>query len=355
MARNPQSDIAHLGHDLLGRSGLAGRGRDVELARMIPSLRSRKNEEDRMNRLKVAQYITIAVIASAMLSGVWGCNIEEQFGVAIKDSANTVEATRQVTQTFQVEGLADLRVESSNGYVNVESADVTSISVTASLRSRGDTLETAQERVDAIVLDFSQSGDTILLRYRASQQSDPVRKYSDVSFDVIVPRQADVTAETSNGDIAVRGIEGRVSLDTANGAIDLRNLVGVVNADTANGAIDVDLVSGVLNLETSNGEIDIEDVQATVDARTSNGRIEFSGELVGDTHRFRTSNGTIDVRVPADASIAFSASTDMGSIRTSLPLVGDTEGRDWNASLNPPAAQSVELHTNNGSIRIDAR
>ncbi len=308
-----------------------------------------------MNRLKIAQCIAAAVFASAMLSGIWGCNIEEQIGAVVGSSVNTVQATREVTQTFQVEGLPDLQIESSNGYVNVESADVTSISVTASLRSRGDTLETAQERVDAIVLDLSQSGDTVIVRYRASQQSEDVRRYSDVAFDVVVPRQADVSANTANGDITIRGTEGNFSLETANGAIDLRDLVGVVSADTANGAIDVDSFSGVLNLHTSNGEIDMEDVQATVDAYTSNGRIQFSGELVGDTHRFRTSNGTIEVRVPATSSITFVASTNMGSIRTSLPLIGDTQGRDWNASLNPPATQNVELRTSNGSIRIDAR
>ena len=304
-----------------------------------------------MKRLKALQTGILAVLGAVALFGLFGCDIEE----VINASAGNVEAIREETAVFELTGLLDLDVESSNGYVIVQSADTTSVSVKAILRSRADTLEKAEERVDAIVFDMIQTGNTVSLRYRSSDQTTDVRKHSGVSFEVTVPVLADVEVDTSNGAITIRGIEGQFELDTSNGAIDLIDLVGVVNADTSNGRIDVDNVSGVLNLETSNGAIDIDDVEAAVDARTSNGKIYFSGVLMGDSHRMRTSNGAITVRVPVEASITFDASTSIGSISTSLTLVGDTEGRDWNADLNPPATQTLELRTSNGSIRIEGR
>ena len=36
-----------------------------------------------------------------------------------------------------------------------------------------------------------------------------------------------------------------------------------------------------------------------------------------------------------------------------LPLVGDTQGDDWSASLNPPADLTFDLRTSNGSIAIE--
>ena len=305
-----------------------------------------------MKRLRILQVGIFAVLSAAAVFGLFGCDIEE---VIVSASSGNVEAIREETAIFELTGLLDLDVESSNGYGLVQSAETTSVSVKVALRSRADTLEKAEERVNAIVFSMTQTENTVSLRYRSSDQTTDVRKYSGVSFEVTVPVLADVEVDTSNGAITIRGIEGQFSLDTSNGAIDLIDLVGVINADTSNGRIDVDRASGVLNLETSNGAIDIEDVEATVNAHTSNGRIDFSGVLLGDRHQMRTSNGAITVRVPVEASITFDASTSIGSISTGLTLVGDTEGRDWNATLNPPAIQTLGLRTSNGSIRIEGR
>jgi hypothetical protein len=35
-----------------------------------------------------------------------------------------------------------------------------------------------------------------------------------------------------------------------------------------------------------------------------------------------------------------------------LPLVGDTDGQDWSAALNPPASGTLRLTTSNGQIGI---
>lgn len=312
-----------------------------------------------MKRSKLLQVGILAIVGAIALFGLYGCDIEE----IIASAGGNIEANREITQVYEIAGLLDLTVESSNGSVVVQSADSTTMSIVpgdtanvtvkATLRSRADTLEKAQERVNAIVVEMVQTGDNLLLRYNSADQSLDVRKYSGVSFEVTVPAQADVEVDTSNGAITIRGIEGQFNLDTSNGAIDMDDLVGVVHADTSNGRIDVDGFRGTLDLETSNGAIDVEDVEASIDARTSNGRINFAGVLMGDNNDLRTSNGAIEVKVPVDASITFDASTSIGSISTSLSLVGDTEGRSWNAALNPPTTQTLELRTSNGTIRIE--
>lgn len=323
---------------------------------------SNEREKD-MKRLKLLQKLLLATLGIVALLGLFGCDIEEVINAVGSDM---ISAIREVPATFATTGLLNLTVESSNGYITVQSADSTAmgiqpgdtgtVTVRAILRSRADTLEQAQERVNAIVLEMVQEGNDLLLRYSSADQSVDVSKYSGVSFEVTVPTQAVVRVHTSNGAITIRGIEGQFNLDTSNGAIDLDDLVGVVTADTSNGAIDVNGFAGELSLETSNGAIDIEDVKAAVDARTSNGRIKFSGVLVAGSHSLRTSNGAIDVEVPTDASITFDASTSIGSISTNLQLMGDTAGRSWNASMNShsvQAAQTLHLRTSNGNIRIE--
>jgi DUF4097 and DUF4098 domain-containing protein YvlB len=301
-----------------------------------------------MKRWNTLRTVVASVLSVAALLGLFGCDIEEIFA-----GSGNIQAVRELAQGFELTGLLDLHVESSNGYVVVQSNQAQGVSVRAVLQSRGHTLEQAQERVEAIALTMTQTGNRVTLRYRATDQTDDVRKSSGVSFEVTVPAQADVTVTTSNGAITVRGVEGAFVLDTSNGAIDLSDVIGSVRADTSNGRIDAQRVIGVLDLETSNGAVDIRECEARVDARTSNGRIDFSGVLAGDSHRLRTSNGAITVRVPVTDAIAFDASTSIGSISTNLPLTGDTSGRDWNALLNPPAVKRLELRTSNGNIRIE--
>jgi len=275
--------------------------------------------------------------------------------IPTSEATMTETAEFDMTAAFQVSGLVNLDISSSNGQIRVEGQDTTTVSVVATLRSRGTTEAEAQERVEQIEINMTQEDNRVLLEYRSADQPADVRRYSGVDFSVIVPLTADVEVDTSNGAITVRGIQGEFDLDTSNGAVDLDNLVGDINVDTSNGKITVDNVQGILNLETSNGAIDLDDVEATIDARTSNGAIEFSGILAGDNHRLRTSNGRINVELQPDASIEIDAETSSGSISTTLPLVGDTDGKAWSATLNPPANTTLDLRTSNGSIRIDGQ
>lgn len=287
---------------------------------------------------------TILLVIAAALMTLVGCD----------DGTPAVKSMRQEEATFDVGGSVVLDIESSNGAILVRGVEGTQeVHVLVTLHARGDTLEEAEKRLDRIVYHMTQEGQAIYLQYRASEQESDVRRYSGVSFDVAVPTETQVDAETSNGAITIEAVSGRLTLDTSNGAVEVRDVVGNVFADTSNGAIEVERVQGVLRLDTSNGAIEMRDVEAAVDADTSNGRIAFAGVLVGDSHRMETSNGQVKVAIPADSSLTIDAGTSSGMISTDLPLEGDTEGNSWDAVLNPPATATLILRTSNGSIRIE--
>jgi len=308
-----------------------------------------------MDMKKRVGMIAVGVVGLLIgLLALTACDIEE----VIETASNAqVRATDIQTAAFAVAGVPTLDMDTSNGSVQYTGIDgATEIAVSASLTSRGETLEEANERVGRIILHMEQDGDLIRLQYLPSEQEEDVRRYSSVSFDVTGPPLADVmAADTSNGSIIVQNVEGMLDLNTSNGMIRVVDFRGELYADTSNGMIDVDRAEGILRLDTSNGMIEVSDVVATVDAETSNGRIEFSGELVGDTHRFATSNGPILLRVSPAASLSIEARTSNASISSNLPLVGSTRGASWDAELNPPAAAHVELRTSNGNIRIEGR
>ena len=268
------------------------------------------------------------------------------------------EATRTLTESFDVLGIdtVDLDARSSNGSVSVRGiVGATTVEVTATLRSRGSTLAEASVRVAQIDVTMTQSGDRILLEYDATDHPLGVRTYSGVDFEVTVPVAVDVDVDTSNGSIRIDDVAGILGLDTSNGRITVADAIGDLDAETSNGTIEIERFEGLLRAETSNGRIEIDDFEGAVDATTSNGPIQFSGALIDTAdHRLVTSNGRIDVDIPSDASLRIVAQTSNGSISTTLPLIGDTDGRAWDAVLNPPATGTLTLETSNSGIAIES-
>ncbi len=300
-----------------------------------------------MTRGLLGRIAVLAALALALM-GAAGCDVEDVFGPR-------VESTTVRTTTFVVVGAPTVDAVTANGAVRLRTAaGQTDVRVEITLRSRGTTLGEATARVEKIVVRAEQEGDRIVLRYVASEQDAEVRRRSGVDFDVTLPESADVHAETSNGAIHAVGIRGALDLTTSNGEIVVSDFAGGVTARTSNGQIAVDGGEGALHLETSNGRIRIAHVAAIVDAETSNGEITFSGRLLDGAHRLVTSNGHIGVRVPSTEAIRVVARTNNASISSSLPLVGDTEGRSWDAVLNAPAAATLTMETSNGAIDLEA-
>jgi len=282
-----------------------------------------------------------------------GCEEED---LAATFGTGAITATETTTHELAVATPLTVNLASSNGALTVRAeADIQTATMVVTKRSRGDTLEEAQDRLDRIELDISSDGNELRAWYKASEQDADVRRFSGVEFELLVPENSRVEARTSNGAIYISSVQGRLTLDTSNGAIDVREVIGDVRADTSNGRIQVVDVIGDIHADTSNGEIRIERVIGSVDTDTSNGSITFAGTpSPGSFYRLDTSNGSIDVRIPADASIHVDADTSSGSIRSNLPLIGDTEGDNWSADLNAPANIQFDLSTSNGSIRINS-
>jgi hypothetical protein len=297
--------------------------------------------EETMKRKLIAWTGLIALIGATLVLG--GC-VELPI----------YEATRTLEGSFDVIGAVDLDAFTSNGQVTVRGVEgQTRVEVIATIRSRGDSLIAAANRAAQIVVQMIHNGAHVVLRFDASAHPWDVRRYSGVDFDITVPTTVDAEVVTSNGRIEIADVTGILALDTSNGRIEISDAVGEVDASTSNGPITIDTFEGILDLGTSNGRIEMENITGIVGARTSNGNIWFSGMLVdGSDHRMITSNGRIDLALRSDASLIIEARTSNASISTDLLLIGDTEGKEWSAVLNPPATGTLTLQTSNGGIEI---
>jgi len=170
-----------------------------------------------------------------------------------------------------------------------------------------------------VVLD--QSGETLRL-----EQDCPgffIAWGCQASFDVMVPAGVEVFGSTSNGAVVLTGVEGLVDVTTSNGAISLEDVTSSVVARTSNGAISGEGLSS--------DEFDV---------ATSNGRITLMFAAAPSSLSARSSNGTIDVLLPADAPpFAVETSTSNGRVRADI-------------RTDPAAPGSISLQTSNGDITV---
>jgi len=127
-----------------------------------------------------------------------------------------------------------------------------------------------------------------------------------VSYEVFVPRNADLSLKTHNGGISIADVRGNIQFDALNGGVNLKNLAGDVEGQTKNGGLNITLAGNRWD-------------GAKLDARTTNGGINLSMPASYNAH-FETAtvnghlNANFDITVHGNLSdISRKLSTDIGA------------------------------------------
>jgi hypothetical protein len=119
-----------------------------------------------------------------------------------------------------------------------------------------------------------------------------------VSYDVYVPSQSNLEADTENGGISAEKIQGEMNFEATNGGISLSDVGGSVHARTTNGGVTANL-SGTtwqgqgLDLQTTNGGAKVyvpRGYNAQLETGTTNGgmRVDFPITVRGSLTRHIT-------------------------------------------------------------------
>jgi hypothetical protein len=141
----------------------------------------------------------------------------------------------------------------------------------------------------------------------------------DVSYEVFVPRRADITAETNNGGISIADVTGRIDFTALNGGVVLRKVGGTVRGTTTNGGLVVEL-----------------------------GGDHWEGETLD----VRTTNGGVIMSVPENYSAHLETGTVNGSLSVDFPVT--VQGRiTKEIALNlGSGGATVKAVTTNGGVKI---
>lgn len=249
-----------------------------------------------------------------------------------------VQARDTVGLSLDVREGTPVRVETFNGGIEVRPGTGAVISAEVIRTGHGPDQEAAEADRDAIEVTLTEVDGVGVLRAVYTPDPMSVPSGSGAAVSLFVPPEARLELLTSNGPISVRGMGGGLEARTSNSPIELDEVAGSIAAATSNGPITVATSTPVsMELQTSNGGITVE-----------------GGLLPGDTV-LETSNGPVELRLPADAAFTIDARTSAGDVSSEFDLDGSMVDGTMAGTVGSVAgatAVSVEVRTSNGPVRL---
>jgi DUF4097 and DUF4098 domain-containing protein YvlB len=241
----------------------------------------------------------------------------------------------QWSKTFTITGKPDLRVETSDANIRVDTWDQNNIEAQV-------TAEGWKIGEGGVKVLGHQTGDSVELEVRLPHNVCIVCVHTAshrVDVEIHVPR------------------EGSVSLRTSDGSIRLSNLKGNMDLQSSDGDQDIDSVDGSLRAHASDGHIKAAGRFDSLQLSSGDGLLEaraLAGSTIRSNWDLHTGDGSVTLRLPE----AFAADVDLhtGDGHISLEMPVSVEGKlgqnNIHGKLNG-GGNLLTIHTGDGSIRLE--
>jgi putative adhesin len=242
--------------------------------------------------------LLLAVLAAAgSLTACYGGHINEKRQTLVE------------TRPLNAEGT--FRLQNVNGRIEISTWQQDRVKIEAEKAGSRWALEHTQ-------IEISGEGDQVTVETRQPKQW-LFGGSGRVDYHVTVPERARIEVETTNGRVRIEGAQGPVRAATVNGGVEVEDAVAAVEATTTNGAV----------------------------------RLTFRRAPVDGSSRVATTNGSVTLLLPQDATGSFEASTVNGGIQTDFPLKvsGGFGGHRLSGRVGEGKAR-FDVRTVNGGVRI---
>jgi DUF4097 and DUF4098 domain-containing protein YvlB len=228
-------------------------------------------------------------------------------------------ATDEWTHTYPLTAGGELEITNTNGKIDVEGIDGSTVEVRAERIAKAATDTGARELLPRIVIK-----------------------------ETVKPDHVSIETERMSGIMIGAGFEVRYHVRAPKDA--------VIRLTNTNGAVSASGVTGQLIAHTTNGGVNAKDVTGEIDARTTNGQVAVDLASLTRKVTLKTTNGGVVLTMPDDAKADLSASCTNGGISVSGLKLETTESsrRRVEGKLNGGGVQ-IDVRTTNGSIRVRSR
>ena len=200
-----------------------------------------------------------------------------------------------------------------NGGVSVKGWDQNQILVRARVQTGAPTAEEARALAQQIRIETGGS------KIFASGPESRRNYHWDVSYEVFVPRRADLSVDTHNGGISIAEVNGKIDFTALNGGVVLKKVGGTVRGSTTNGGLVIEL-----------------------------GGDRWDGESLDVS----TTNGGVVMSVPENYSANLQTGTVNGSVSVDFPVTVQGQISKQVALNLGSGGAMVKAMTTNGGVRL---
>lgn len=254
-------------------------------------------------------------------------------GMALFALAIAVPAhAEQWSKTYNISGRPDLRVETSDANIRVDTWNQNTIEATV-ISTRYKIGE------GGLQIDQRQNGDIveISVRYPHHPMTFDLGNHR-VDINIHMPREGKVDLHTGDGKIEISNFKGEMNMRSGDGSQSIQGVDGKLRASTGDGHITADGRFDELELKTGDGR---------VDARAA------AGSAMAGEWRVETGDGSVTLEVPADLAADVALRTGDGHIDLDMPVM--TEGKlkqnEVHGKLNG-GGKLMTIQTGDGSIHL---
>lgn len=276
-----------------------------------------------------------------------------------------------IDRTFDVRsgGVLDIDVDHSD--LVVKTSDRRTARVV--IRLDGRDKAKAREWFERMDFQVRESPDGIIIRAEQPERNWNSRKTggAEIEIEVHLPRNFDIVARTSHGDVAIGDLAGRLELVTSHGDVALGRLEGpIMDVQSSHGDIEIgwmsantihlrtshadieaeELKAGVIEARTSHGNVELERTDGDLSIRTSHGRIHVALSRNADAD-LRTSHGDILIETLRDLDARLDLKGARARISSSLVFDGDVD-RDRVQGRVGRGTNTISANTSHGSVTL---
>ena len=238
----------------------------------------------------------------------------------------------QWSKTYNISGKPDLRVETSDANIRVDTWNQNTIeaTVTSTRYKIGE---------GGLQIDQHQNGDAVEITVRYPHHG--------ITFD-IGSHRVDINIHMPR--------EGKVDLHTGDGKIEISNFKGEMNMRSGDGSQSIEGVDGKLRASTGDGHITADGRFDELELKTGDGRVDArasSGSAVASEWRLESGDGNVTLEVPGNLAADVSLHTGDGHIDLDLPVTAEGKLRqnEIHGKLNG-GGNLMTIHTGDGSIHL---
>jgi len=268
-------------------------------------------------------------------------------------SAGSLAAQTRKEYRFNVGPKAGVSVNNPYGSVSIRPASGNVVVVNALLSS------------DKVEVDKNLVGNRVEVESHLKPGADA--HSGSVDYEILVPADASLTLQSSNGTLRAEKLHGDMTLEGAGATVEVRDVSNAhVHVKTLNGPVTLTNVQdGHVEVDSLSGNVTLNSVTGPlVQVISTSGGISYTGDF-GDSGEYRLTShsGDIEAVVPENTSADVSARSVRGEVHDDVPLqprqhtsfVIKEGSAFWGTMGRAAVSSTVVLRSFSGKIHLRKR